>query len=118
MTKNKRYQNYNLNGHTEEITALECKNGFVVSGSRDNTVKIWDTERKKGWTFSGKHSNQINQVLLWDEYSAFSGSVDKTIRYFDIRDWGNENTQFTEDSETLNGYHHSKYFMGHKSSIT
>ena len=63
-----------------------------MSGSKDNTVKLWDTERKKGWTFNGKHSNQINHVLLWDEYSAFSGSVDKTIRYFDIRDWGNENS--------------------------
>ena len=43
-----------------EVTALESRNGIVVSGSRDATVKIWDIEKKKGWTFEGKHSNQIN----------------------------------------------------------
>jgi hypothetical protein len=53
-------------------------------------------------------------VLLWDNYSALSGSVDKTIRYFDVRDWGSEQ----EESEAVNGYHYSKYLMGHKSSVT
>jgi hypothetical protein len=72
-------------------------------------------ERKKGWTFSGKHTNQVDHVLLWDKYSAFSGSIDKTIRYFDIRDWGKENER---DTDTINGYQHSKYFYGHNSSIT
>ena len=81
-------------------------------------MKLWDIDRKKGWTFEGKHSNQITNVMLWDEYSAFSSSVDKTIRYFDIRDWGNPNENFNEDSDTLNGYKHSKLFMGHKASVT
>lgn len=81
-------------------------------------MKIWDIDKKKGWTFEGRHSNQINHVLLWDDFSAFSSSADKTIRHFDIRDWGNPNENFTEDSETLNGYQFSKYFMGHKRSIT
>ena len=79
---------------------------------------MWDIERKKGWTFEGKHMNMINKVLLWDEYSAFSCSIDRSIRYFDRRDWGNANDNFTEDSDTLNGYKYSKYFMGHKKSVT
>jgi WD40 repeat protein len=118
MTLKKRYQNYNLDGHKDQITCMDCANGILVSGSKDCAVKIWDIEKKKGSTFLGKHSNQINQVLLWDENSAFSSSVDKTIRYFDVRDWGASNENFTRDSESLNGYQFSKYFMGHKRSIT
>jgi WD40 repeat protein len=34
-----------------DVTALESHNGIVVSGSKDATVKIWDIEKKKGWTF-------------------------------------------------------------------
>jgi WD40 repeat protein len=57
-------------------------------------------------------------VLLWDKFSAFSAGIDRSIRYFDIRDWGNENDSFNEDSETLNGYKFSKFFKGHSKSIT
>ena len=115
LSSKKRYQNYNLDGHTDTIRSIDVKNGIIVSGSKDKCVKIWDTERKKAWTFEGKHTNQIDHVLLWDQYSAFSGSIDKSIRYFDIRDWGKDEGK---DTDTVNGYHHSKYFMGHNSSIT
>jgi WD40 repeat protein len=118
MTLKKRYQNYNLDGHTDHITAIDAKNGVICSGSRDTKVKVWDIDRKKGWTFEGKHSAQVNKVLIWDEFSVFSASVDKSIRYFDIRDWGNPNENFTEDSKCENGYHFSKHFIGHKASVT
>ena len=85
---------------------------MIASGSKDNTVKVWDIERKKGWTFTGKHMNMITKVIMWDEYSAISCSIDKSIRQFDIRDWG------SETEETQNGYQFSKYFLGHKKSIT
>lgn len=114
MTLKKRYQNYNLDGHTKDILSLDILGNMIVSGSKDNTVKVWDIERKKGWTFTGKHMNMITKVIMWDEYSAFSGSIDKSIRQFDIRDWGSE----TESESAPNGYQFSKYFMGHKKSIT
>ena len=97
MTLKKRYQNYNLDGHGDHITSLDVRGNMIVSGSKDNTVKVWDIDRKKGWTFTGKHMNMITKVLMWDDTSAFSSSIDKTIRHFDVRDWGNE-------ENTLNGY--------------
>ena len=57
-------------------------------------------------------------MILWDKYSAFSAGIDRSIRYFDIRDWGNENENFNEDSETQNGYKYSKFLKGHTKSIT
>jgi WD40 repeat protein len=112
LTLKKRYQNYNLDGHTDNITTLDIRGNMIVSGGKDNTVKVWDIDRKKGWTFTGKHMNMITKVILWDEFSAFSASIDKSIRYFDVRDWGPESEQ------PLNGRHFSKFFMGHKKSIT
>ena len=83
------------------ITSLDIKNSMIVSGSKDLSVKVWDIDRKKGWTFQGKHMNMITKVLMWDDTSAFSASIDRSIRYFDIKD-----------------VERSKHFMGHKKSIT
>lgn len=52
----KRFQNYNLVGHERMITALDYKDGLIVSGGKDNLVKIWDVQRKKGYSFD-KHMN-------------------------------------------------------------
>lgn len=57
MTSKKRYQNYNLDGHKDMITSIDVRNGLIASGSKDCTVKIWDVEKKRGWTFEGKHMN-------------------------------------------------------------
>lgn len=45
-----------------------------------------------------------------------SASIDRSIRYFDKRDWSSEFN--TEDTETLNGFQYSKLFKGHTKSIT
>jgi WD40 repeat protein len=41
------------------ITALDCGHGLIVSGGKDNLVKIWDIKSKKAWSFE-KHMNLIN----------------------------------------------------------
>jgi WD40 repeat protein len=38
------------------ITALDANYGLVVSGAKDNLVKIWDIKKKKAYTFK-KHMN-------------------------------------------------------------
>ena len=119
LTSKKRYQNYNLVGHNDQLTALDASNGVIVSGSRDTSVKIWDVEKKRGWTFEGRHRNMITKVVLWDQFSALSASIDRTIRHFDVRDWpDNLDTKNAPEVETLNGYQYSKVFMGHTRPIT
>ena len=78
-------------------------------------VKLWDCDRKKGWSFRG-HQNKVQHVLIWDDFSVLSAGIDRSIRYFDLRDWSSEVE--TEDVETLNGFHFSKLFRGHTKSIT
>ena len=43
------------------ITSLDIKKGIVVSGSVDNAVKVWDIQKKKGYSFDQKRGH-INQV--------------------------------------------------------
>ena len=59
LTIKKRYQTYNLIGHQKMITAIDAKDGFIVSGSNDNLVKVWDSNKKKAYTFD-KHTNWIS----------------------------------------------------------
>jgi WD40 repeat protein len=40
-----------LEGHKDTIYAIDVQNGIIASASKDATVKIWDIERKKAWTF-------------------------------------------------------------------
>lgn len=40
--KRKRFQNYKLVGHTKMITALDAKDGMIITGGKDNLVKVWD----------------------------------------------------------------------------
>lgn len=43
----KRFLTYKLEGHDNFLTALDIKDGLVVSGGKDSTVRIWSTEKKK-----------------------------------------------------------------------
>lgn len=95
LVAKKRFQIYNLVGHEKTITSLDAKFGMIVSGSKDNTVKIWDIQKKKAYTYT-KHMNVVSSVLMWDERSALSASADRTIRFWGI---GNE-----DDCKLLKGH--------------
>ena len=38
------------------ITCIDTNNKMIVSGSKDNLVKVWNIEKQKGYSF-GKHMN-------------------------------------------------------------
>jgi WD40 repeat protein len=75
---------------------------YALSGSFDNTLKLWEiSSGKEIRTFSG-HSNRINSVAFSpDGRYTLSGSSDKTVKFWDIAS-GKE----------------IRTFMGHSSAIT
>ena len=74
-------------GHTEAVQSvcLSADGKFAISGSSDNTLKLWDTSTGKCLkTFIG-HTNSVQSVCFSpDGKFALSGSLDATLRLWDV----------------------------------
>lgn len=91
LIPNRKYEKYEclktLSGHEGSVVSVvESKDGkTIISGSRDNTIKIWDKETGKCLKTLTGHTDQINSVVLTpDGKEIISGSDDGTIRVWDI----------------------------------
>jgi WD40 repeat protein len=73
-------------GHTGPImgVALTGDGRRAVSGSSDNTVRVWDTESGQCLATLEGHTDEVNGVALTgDGRRAVSGSDDHTVRVWD-----------------------------------
>jgi WD40 repeat protein len=77
-----------LSGHTDWVRSLTFSpdGTSLVSGSDDNTLRLWDIQTGGVVkTFHG-HTNQVHSVSVSPDYVMIaSGSSDKTIRLWDIQ---------------------------------
>ena len=77
-----------LSEHTSQVNCLSFSSDgeSLVSGSHDNTVKLWDIQTGGVVkTFHG-HTSQVQSVSISADYTRISsGSNDKTIHLWDIR---------------------------------
>ncbi|MBF0253098.1 MAG: AAA family ATPase [Candidatus Omnitrophica bacterium] len=73
-----------LKGHTNSPLALALTpDGDIVSGSSDNTIRIWDIKSGKVKILKG-HTHQVSSLAITTDGKIISGSNDKTIRIWDI----------------------------------
>ncbi|KIM23603.1 hypothetical protein M408DRAFT_252169 [Serendipita vermifera MAFF 305830] len=95
-----------LMGHTDEVTSavISSDGKRIFSGSRDNTIRIWDAETGEVVVVPLKgHSDRIKSTSFsLDGKRVVSGSDDRTIRVWDI-----------ETGETITGP-----LEGHTKEIT
>ena len=77
-----------LTGHTGNVRAIAITpNGLqIISGSGDNTVKIWNTETgQELYTLKG-HTKPIKSVAVSpDDTKIVSASADQTLRVWDLK---------------------------------
>jgi WD40 repeat protein len=76
-------------GHTDPVTSVDFSSDgkYVVSGSQDNTIYIWDAETGEVVTgpFEG-HKDEVTSVAFSpDGKHVASGSWDKTICIWDVQ---------------------------------
>jgi len=72
-----------LPGHKEGIYCIQFDDHKIVSGSRDNTIKIWDlTSERCLRTYSGHNASVL--CLQYDEGRIVSGSSDTSIIVWDL----------------------------------
>ncbi|MBF0320468.1 MAG: caspase family protein [Nitrospirae bacterium] len=90
-------------GHSGYVNsvAISPDGKYALSGSMDNTLKLWEIATgKKIRTFTG-HSDRVNSVAISpDGKYALSGSWDKTLKLWDIST-GKEIRTFTGHSNRV-----------------
>ncbi|QOV22771.1 WD40 domain-containing protein [Anabaenopsis elenkinii] len=79
---------YTLTGHSDYVYSV----GFspygqtIASGSRDNTIKLWDVQTGKvRHTLTGHSSSVVSVGFSPDGQTLVSGSGDKTIKLWDVQ---------------------------------
>ena len=83
-----------LTGHKNLVKCvLELDNVIIVSGSDDNSIKLWkpnengkDDNYELLDTIKG-HTNSVRTFCQIDENHFASGSFDSTIKIWDIKSW-------------------------------
>ncbi|MDB9315029.1 hypothetical protein PN462_18085, partial [Spirulina sp. CS-785/01] len=73
-----------LTGHSSTVRAVAVTpEGQVISGSDDNTLKVWDMQTGKELRTLTGHSHWITAVAVTPEGQVISGSRDKTLKVWD-----------------------------------
>ena len=77
-----------LSGHTDPVSsmAFSLDGKLVLSGSFDNTLRLWNMEDGKCLRIFDGHKNSVTSVAYSpDGRFALSGSHDKTLRLWDLK---------------------------------
>lgn len=89
--------------HKDAVMCLSWNNvqrEYLVSGSADSTVKIWDIESAHCASTLGHHKDKVQAVAFHPAKSELllSGSFDKTVHLVDIRD-SNKNRSWNMEAD-------------------
>ncbi|XP_055620988.1 autophagy-related protein 16-1 [Toxorhynchites rutilus septentrionalis] len=76
---------HTLTGHSGKVLAAKfLGSAFVVTGSHDRTLKIWDL-KNRSCTETKFAGSSCNDLVTTDSFSVISGHFDKKIRFWDTR---------------------------------
>lgn len=73
-----------LSGHTAQVNAICADKDFVVSGSNDQTVLVWNRHTWHKLYTLGAHISRVDTLRLCSGHRLFSGGRDKFIHLWDL----------------------------------
>ncbi|ODQ63050.1 WD40 repeat-like protein [Nadsonia fulvescens var. elongata DSM 6958] len=79
-----RYKLTEFRGHTDGIMCLQFDHQYLITGSYDTTVKVWDIETGELLRTLTGHVRGV-RALAFDATKLITGSMDKTIRIWNYR---------------------------------
>jgi WD40 repeat protein len=78
--------------HTHLVTAIATFENYIVTGSADKTLKVWDFKTTNLLKTLAKHSNSISDVAIFKGMYIVSASADKTLKIWNMKTWECEKT--------------------------
>jgi F-box/WD-40 domain protein MET30 len=73
-----------FNAHSDGVITLHYTSRYVASGSRDRTIRVWDSKIKETFLLRG-HTDWVNSVKVEEESrTLFSASDDLSVRIWDL----------------------------------
>ncbi len=82
-------------GHTDWVLCVTVTGRYIISGSRDNTVRIWEFATGRALSILEEHKNYVYSVAVNSNGKyLFSGSMDKTIKVWDLKDFSVSQTLY------------------------
>ncbi|KAG2183558.1 hypothetical protein INT43_006564 [Umbelopsis isabellina] len=78
---------HTLTGHTQSVRAIAARGNLLVSGSYDNTMRLWNIETGRLIHLMEGHQQRVYSVVLdIDNRRCMSGSMDSTVRIWSLDD--------------------------------
>merc|ERR1712141_592202 len=72
-----------LRGHEGAVTTLSMEGTKIISGSLDNTIKVWELETGQRLVTLRSHTDGVT-CLQFNDFYIVSGSYDKTVKLWDF----------------------------------
>jgi F-box and WD-40 domain protein 1/11 len=86
--------------NSKGVYCLQYDNEKIVSGLRDNTIKIWDKKKYECVKTLSGHTGSV-LCLQYDKNIIVSGSSDTTVRVWDLKTGQNVQTLFNHKEAVL-----------------
>ncbi|KAI8647765.1 WD40-repeat-containing domain protein [Parasitella parasitica] len=76
---------HSLVGHRQSVRAIAAHGNTLVSGSYDNTVRVWDIKSGRMVHLMEGHTQKVYSIVIDTERNrCMSGSMDFTVRVWDL----------------------------------
>ncbi|KAJ2156477.1 ubiquitin-binding SDF ubiquitin ligase complex subunit met30 [Coemansia sp. RSA 552] len=105
--RNFRYRESHIQAHADGILCVQFNDEYMITGSYDSKVHVWDSESLELVTELAGHTMPV-RALEFDDCKLFSGSLDGTVRIWNYRDGTCIRTLRVFDDGGVISLHHQK----------
>ncbi|KAJ2817461.1 hypothetical protein IWW50_006161, partial [Coemansia erecta] len=102
-----RYRESQFQAHADGILCVQFNEGYMITGSYDSKVHVWDAETFELVSELTGHTMPI-RALEFDDCKLFSGSLDGTVKIWNYRDGTCIRTLHVFDNGGVVSLHHQK----------